>query len=85
MNKITKRAQLFDQHTSFMLGASYMAKQIGRYGRQPVMMCGGYNAGSARRSDESEFGVKTYSPLRVTKMIAYVNDFVAVMRERGCA
>jgi hypothetical protein len=79
--EIQEREQLFDQRRSFMLGAAYMQHQRERYGDHPVMLCGGYNAGRAKRSDESEFGVKTYSPTRVIKFLAWINDYAAVLDE----
>lgn len=72
---------LFDHRISALLGTAYMATQRERYGDRPQEICGGYNAGRAKRSQENEFGIRTHGSNRFLKFCAFINDYAAVLDE----
>lgn len=72
---------LFDPFYSIMLGTAYLAHQIERYGMDPVLMCGAYNAGSVRDTSRNDWKIMTYGPTRMDRYISYFNDFIAAVSE----
>lgn len=75
------RELLFDPHYSILLGGAYMAHQIDRYGCDPVLMCGAYNAGGVYETDRNEWRIRTYGKTRMDRYVAWYNDFHAALRE----
>lgn len=73
-HRITKKT-LFIPHVSIQLGAAYLHELGSREETfDPVYMCGAYNAGDARDTDNNPFGVMTYGSGRIIKMLRYWND-----------
>ena len=76
--KIT-RAMLFQPERSIALGASYMARQIERYGPSSLKVCAAYNAGSLKKTDRNEFRMLAYGPTRLRRFAEWVNDAKCVL------
>lgn len=83
---------LHDPRTSILLGATYMAYQVTRghgvgmplpAADDLVLLCGSYNAGKLRARSHTPWRIQTFGKTRVPKMVAYHNDYLAVMQERG--
>lgn len=72
---------LFDPFYSIMLGTAYLAHQIERYGMDPVLMCGAYNAGSVRSTSKNDWKIMTYGETRMDRYIEWFNDFHAAIRQ----
>lgn len=72
---------LFDPYYSLLLGAAYIKHQIDRYGEDPVLICGAYNAGSVKKSDENTWHIRTHGPTRMDRYVAWFNDFHAAIRQ----
>lgn len=72
---------LFNPTHSILLGAAYIAHQIGKYGVDPPLLCGAYNAGGVYQHSENEFKIRTYGATRMPKFISYFNDFHAAIRQ----
>lgn len=72
---------LFDPFYSILLGGAYITHQIGRYGADPVLICGAYNAGSVRKTSKNDWKIVTYGPTRMDRYITWYNDFHAAVRE----
>lgn len=76
-HRITKRV-LFIPSASIQLGTAYLHELGAREDTlDPVYMCGAYNAGDARDTDNNPFGIMTYGEGRIIKMIRYWNDLDA--------
>lgn len=76
--KVT-RQMLMQPERSIMLGTSYMARQIERYGMSSLRVCASYNAGSLRTSDRNEFKMLAYGPTRLRRFSEWSNDALAVL------
>ena len=72
---------LFDPYYSILLGGAYITYQVGRYGADPVLICGAYNAGSVRQTDNNLWKIRTYGETRMDRYIMWYNDFHAAVRE----
>lgn len=73
---MVNRALLFDSFYSILLGAAYMAHQTERYGRDPVLICSAYNAGSVRKTDNNPWHLIAYGATRIDRYCAWFNDFI---------
>lgn len=78
--KVTSE-MLFDPYYSILLGAAYIVYQIRRYGPDPVLICGAYNAGSVRKTDNNDWKILTYSSTRMDRYVQWYNDFHFTVRE----
>lgn len=79
-SKKVDREFLFEAEHSILLGMAYCKDRIEVYGPDPILICGAYNAGSVRETDDSEWRIETYSPTRMDKYARYFNDFHAAVR-----
>lgn len=70
---------LFDPYYSIMLGTAYLHHKAKRYGWDPPLLCGAYNAGGVYKSGENEFKIRTYGPQRMPSYIKWFNDFHAAL------
>jgi len=66
---------LFDPFYSILLGGAYITRQVERYGPDPVLICGAYNAGSVRKTDKNPWKIRTYGPTRMDRYVQWFNDF----------
>ncbi len=76
------REGLFVAETSILLGTTYMAYQLDRYG-DPMLADAAYNAGSVRTDPNNPFGWTTFHTGRAEHWARWVGDACAVLRERG--
>lgn len=72
---------LFDPYYSILLGGAYIKHQLDRYGADPVLICGAYNAGSVRHTSSNDWKIVTYSPTRMDRYVQWYNDFHYCVRE----
>lgn len=72
--------ELYDPQVSLMVAAAYLRSRWNRHGGDPVLMQAAYNAGGVYPGD-TPFGLRTYSPGRTDKFLAFLNDFYAAMAE----
>jgi len=72
---------LFDPYFSILLGGAYITYQVRRYGADPVLICGAYNAGSVRKTEGNDWKIVTYSPTRMDRYVQWYNDFHFCVRE----
>lgn len=63
---------------SIKLGTAYMAHQGNRYGADPVLLVGAYNAGGVYAGSKSPWNIRTYGQDRIPKFVAYANDWLAL-------
>lgn len=75
------RKMLFEPSHSLMLGTAYLAHQIERYGRDPVLLCAAYNAGSVRDTDRNPWRLRVYGATRLDRYVRWFNDFRAAVRD----
>lgn len=75
------RQMLFEPKHSIMLGTAYLAHQIERYGRDPVLLCAAYNAGSVRETGRNPWKLRVYGKTRLDRYVAWFNDFHAAVRD----
>ncbi len=82
---------LFDPRWSILLGTAYMRHQMDRVEDDerdlphddPVLnIVAAYNAGSVRSAD-NVWNLRTYSPTRIDRFLAWNNDSVAVLDDLG--
>lgn len=64
---------------SIALGAAYMLRQVERFGRDPVLLVGAYNAGGVYSTSRNPWRIRTYGADRIPKFAAYHNDILSVM------
>lgn len=66
-------------HRSLMLGAAYMRTQADRFGEDPVLLVGAYNAGGVYSTSDNPWRIRTYGYDRIPKFCAYHNDILEVL------
>ena len=74
------RYDLMHPRASILHGAAYMRKQLDKYGEDPVLLVGSYNAGGVYE-DDNVWNLRTYSDTRVDRFCSYANDALAVLNE----
>lgn len=62
--------------TSLLLGAAYMRNRADRFGFDPVLLVGAYNAGGVYDDKKSLWRIRTYGETRIPKFVAYHNDWI---------
>ena len=75
------RELLFDPYYSILLGTAYLAHQIERYGPDPVLLCGAYNAGGVYETARNTWRIRTYGKTRMDRYVAWFNDYHAAVRQ----
>lgn len=63
---------------SLWLGAAYMRHQADKFGDDPLLLVGSYNAGKLAETDKNPWNLRTFGRDRVAKFAAYHNDILAV-------
>jgi hypothetical protein len=67
---------LYDPFYSILLGTAFLARQIERYGPDPILLCAAYNAGSVRKHDENLWHLRVHGPTRMDRYASFFNDFL---------
>lgn len=78
---VVDRDMLFKPHYSILLGGAYIARQIEKYGPDPVLVCAAYNAGSVRKTSSNTWHMVAYGDTRMDRYVMWFNDFHAAVRE----
>jgi hypothetical protein len=63
---------------SVLLGTAYMSHQVKRYGSDPVLLVGSYNAGAVYSDTKNPWNIRTYGQDRIPKFVAYANDWLTL-------
>lgn len=72
---------LEDPYYSLLYGSAYISYQIMRYGMDPILICGAYNAGSLRQTHKNDWKILTYGPTRMDRYTQWFNDFHFCLQE----
>ena len=65
---------------SLYWGGAYMRYQADRFGADPVLLVGAYNAGGLYETTANPWRLRTYGRDRIAKFAAYHNDILEVLK-----
>lgn len=78
---ISLGSTLFRPDLSIFVGAGYIRKQIIKYGPDPILIVGAYNAGTVRPGDGNKWKIQTYGASRIPKFASYYNTFHKLVQD----